>query len=490
MATVTTGWPDLRLLETAPILIWRAGRDAKCDWFNPAWLDYRGRVLEQELGDGWTEGVHPGDFDRCLQIYLEAFARRQRFGMEYRILRADGEYGWIVDYGMPVHDEDGAFLGYMGYCFDITERRQNAENLRRREAELRAVYDASNVAIFHIDQDGIISRANRRAHQMFDCAPGELDGANYLEFVPVEDYREVRANLDHLFADDRPLQLERLYRRRSGETFWGHLSAERVAGENGSIGLVVVVVDITEHKATEQELEKACRTLEASNAELEQFAYIASHDLREPLRMISSYTSLIERRYAPSFDRDGLEFLGYIREGAQRMDRMVLDLLDFSRIDRRGAPLEPMESAAALAASLHNLMVAIDESGAVILCNEALPRVLGDIHQITSLFQNLIGNAIKYRRPGRAPQIVVTFAQDGELWRFTVADDGIGIAAEFHERIFLLFQRLHTHQAYDGTGIGLAVCKKIVERHGGRIWLDSAPELGSAFHFTLKPAEE
>ncbi len=491
MPTVTAGWPDLRMLEAAPILIWRSGLDAKCDWFNTAWLTYRGRRLEQELGDGWTEGVHPDDFDHCLQVYLDAFARRHPFDMEYRILRADGQYGWIVDCGVPMRDDDGDFLGYVGYCFDITDQRRNAESLRRREAELRALYDASNVAIFHLDRDGGISCANRRAHQMFDCAPGELDGSSYLEFVPVEDYPEVRANLKRLFNDDRPLQLERLFRRRSGELFWGHLSVEQMVGEDGGIsGLVAVVVDVTDHKATEQELEKACRTLEASNADLEQFAYVASHDLREPLRMISAYTSLIERRYAQSFDQEGMEFLGYIRDGAQRMDHMVLDLLAFSRIDRRGAPLVPMESAAALGAALNNLTVAIDESGAAVDCPDALPLVLGDIHQITSLFQNLLGNAIKYRNPGRAPRIVVTCAADHGLWRFTVTDDGIGIAPEFHDRIFLLFQRLHTRQTYDGTGIGLAVCKKIVERHGGRIWLESVPDRGSAFHFTLPAVAE
>lgn len=489
MLTTTAGWPDLRMLEAAPILVWRSGRDAKCDWFNSAWLSYRGRVLEEERGDGWTEGVHPDDFDRCVEVYLGAFAKRQRFDMEYRILRADGEYGWIVDYGVPIHDEQHAFLGYMGYCFDVTERRRYAENLRRREAELRALYDASNVAIFHLDRAGTISRANRRAHEMFGCSCGKMNGANYLDFIPKEEAQDVNDNLLMLFNEERTLQIERLYRRCGGDLFWGHLSVERVASEEGdTAGLVAVVVDITNHKVTEQKLEKTCRTLETSNADLEQFAYVASHDLREPLRMISSYASLIERRYAQSFDQEGLEFLGYVRDGAQRMDHMVLDLLAFSRIDRRGDPMVAMETAAALAAALENLRIAIDESGAVIRCDSALPLVLGDIHQITSLFQNLIGNAIKYRRPDQPPNIAITCAPDGPSWRITVADDGIGIADEFHDRIFLLFQRLHTHQAYDGTGIGLAVCKKIAERHGGRIWVDSRPGTGSSFHFTLQAA--
>ncbi|HLO77455.1 MAG TPA: PAS domain S-box protein [Magnetospirillum sp.] len=492
MLTKTAGWPDLQLLEAAPILVWRAGADAKCDWFNPAWLAYRGRTLEQESGDGWAEGVHPDDFDRCLRIYLGAFARQQRFEMEYRILRGDGEYGWIVDYGMPISADNGAFLGYMGYCFDVTTRRRSEESLRRRESELRAIYDASNVAIFHIDRHGMISQENRHAAEMFGFLPGQLSGADYFQFLQPEDRASARANLDRAFNDPADMQVERLYQRQDGGQFWGRLSIERARDDAGNVsGIVAVVVDITDRRMAELELERVCRTLQTSNAELEQFAYVASHDLREPLRMVSSYISLLERRYAQMFDQDGKDFLGFIRDGAQRMDRMVLDLLAFSRIDRRGAPIVPMSAADAMAAALDNLKIAIDESGAQVQVDlPALPAVMGDIHQIISLFQNVIGNALKYHQPGKQPHIRVDCRNEAPLWHFTVADDGIGIAPEFHDRIFQLFQRLHTREAYEGTGIGLAMCKKIVERHQGAIWVDSAPDQGTTFHFTLREADE
>ena len=365
MIVANTGWPDLELLKAAPILIWRAGLDAKCNWFNPAWLAYTGRTMEQEMGDGWTEGVHPGDFDCCLEVYLNAFALRQPFDMEYRIKRACGEYGWIADYGIPILNQSGEFLGYVGYCFDISTRRQS-----------------------------------------------------------------------------------------------------------------------------EEKLEIACKDLAASNAELEQFAYVASHDLREPLRMISSYVDLIERRYGHHFDGDGHEFIGFVRDGARRMDAMVLDLLAFSRIDRQGEPLVPMRIDDVISHAVKNLGAAIAECDAhVVVDVDASLMVVGDGHQLDRLFQNLIGNAIKYRQEGVRPHIAVMARPNDGKAVFSVQDNGIGIAPEYFDRIFLLFQRLHTRDAYEGTGIGLSVCKKIVERHGGEIWVEQSPSGGSTFLFTLPTPE-
>ena len=216
----------------------------------------------------------------------------------------------------------------------------------------------------------------------------------------------------------------------------------------------------------------------------------ASHDLREPLRMISSYISLIERRYGQLLDADGMEFLRYAGEGARRMDRLVLGLLDFARIDRRGEPLVPMPLGVALTEALADLRMAANDSGARIEVAPALhgAMVLGDQHQVSRLFQNLIGNAIKYRADGRPPVIRVSAENGGGEWTVGVADNGIGVEPQHFERIFGIFQRLHARDRYDGTGIGLAVARKIVERHRGRIWVESEAGGGTTFRFTLPAA--
>ena len=248
--------------------------------------------------------------------------------------------------------------------------------------------------------------------------------------------------------------------------------------------------DITERQRWAADLGQKTAALEHSNADLEQFAYVASHDLREPLRMVSSYLSLLERRYGERLDKDGHEFLNYARDGATRLDRLVLDLLEFSRIDRRGSAILPMAVRPTLDLAIANLALAIGESGAVIRLAAPLAdaSITGDSAQIARLFQNLIGNAIKYRAPDRPPEVSVSCHREGGNWVFLVADNGIGIEPQYYDRIFGIFQRLHTREKYDGTGIGLAICKRIVERHHGSITVDSKIGEGTVFRVSLPAA--
>jgi two-component system, sensor histidine kinase and response regulator len=229
--------------------------------------------------------------------------------------------------------------------------------------------------------------------------------------------------------------------------------------------------------------EQAQAALQRSNAELEQLAYVASHDMQEPLRMVASYLQLVAERYADRLDAEGHEFIDFAVDGAKRMQALINDLLAFSRVNTKARPFEPTDCGAIVATACHHLRVAIDESGAEVTA-AAMPTVPGDAIQLLQLFQNLIGNAIKFRGAA-APRVQVTATETTDGWQFAVSDNGIGIAPEYFERIFVLFQRLHGRQAYPGTGIGLALCKRIVERHGGRIWVESAPGRGSTFAFTL-----
>jgi PAS domain S-box-containing protein len=247
----------------------------------------------------------------------------------------------------------------------------------------------------------------------------------------------------------------------------------------GAAAVLVVVRDVTEQVRASDELRR-------SNAELEQFAYVASHDLQEPLRTVASYCQLLERRCKTQLDGQALEYLGFAVEGAKRMQRLITDLLAFSRVGTKEQPFAPTELNTIFAHAMANLDGAIANSVAKVTC-DPLPTVDADGVQLTQLFQNLIGNAIKFR--GEAPPVVHLSAEgEGEARVFSVSDNGIGIAPHHRERIFQIFQRLHERGKYEGTGIGLAVCKKIVERHGGRIWIEDAPGGGCAFRFTLPGA--
>ena len=230
-------------------------------------------------------------------------------------------------------------------------------------------------------------------------------------------------------------------------------------------------------------LEKAVTELRRSNQELAQFAYVASHDLQEPLRKIASFCSLLEARYAADLDERANVYIHYIVDGATRMQALVNDLLLYSRVATRGKEFAPTDTAVALQEALENLDLAIAESNARVT-HDPLPTVTADATQMIQLFQNLVANAVKYRDE-EAPRVHVAAADEGNEWVFSVRDNGIGIAPEYTERIFVIFQRLHTREEYSGTGIGLAVCKKIVERHGGRIWVESESGAGSTFYFAL-----
>jgi light-regulated signal transduction histidine kinase (bacteriophytochrome) len=245
--------------------------------------------------------------------------------------------------------------------------------------------------------------------------------------------------------------------------------------------------DITERKRAEEALKRLAEDLGRSNAELEQFAYVASHDLQEPLRMISSYMQLLKRRYQGKLDKDADEFIAFAVDGAARMQNLINDLLTFSRVGTRGRPMGLSSCEKVLEEALINLQVTVEESKAIIT-HDPLPTVFCDQPQLVQVFQNLIGNSIKFRGQ-QAPQIHISAKREESEWIFSVCDNGIGLDPKFGERIFEIFQRLHSRTAYPGTGIGLAICKRIVQRHGGRIWVESNPGEGATFYFTL-PVKE
>jgi chemotaxis family two-component system sensor kinase Cph1 len=346
-----------------------------------------------------------------------------------------------------------------------------------------ALFDVAPVGLLVVEPSGRIRRANRAAEAMFGPAPGGLAGRPVLALLGGPG----RDRIGHLIAQGTadPPRVVHLAEGLSadGRSFPAELTVAPTG--RGSEGWVIAVRDLREREALVRALTERAAQLARSNRDLQQFAYVASHDLQEPLRMVSSYTLLVERRYQGQLGEDANEFLRFAREGAVRMQALIDDLLVYARLETRGQPFVPTPLDAALDEALRNLSQPIGDSGAIIE-RSPLPTIEADARQIVQLFQNLVGNAIKYRSSA-TPRIRIGARTEGDRTILSVADNGIGIAPEYHERVFVIFQRLHLREEYEGTGIGLAVCKKVVERHGGRIWVESSgePGQGSTFFVAL-----
>ncbi|MGW4838734.1 sensor histidine kinase [Streptomyces globisporus] len=248
--------------------------------------------------------------------------------------------------------------------------------------------------------------------------------------------------------------------------------------------------ELAEAQKREDLLAGQTQELRRSNSELEQFAYVASHDLQEPLRKVASFCQLLEKRYGTELDDRGKQYIAFAVDGAKRMQVLINDLLTFSRVGRVHESWKSVDLGRSLDRALGNLAAAVEESGAVVERPEELPELVGDATALTMVWQNLVGNAVKFRHPDRPPRITVDCEREDENWHLTVSDNGIGIAPEFADKVFVIFQRLHARDEYDGTGIGLALCRKIIEFHGGRIWLEPEPGEGTRIHFTLPVAPE
>ncbi|CCG41991.1 Putative two-component sensor histidine kinase (fragment), classical system [Magnetospirillum molischianum DSM 120] len=314
------------------------------------------------------------------------------------------------------------------------------------------------------------------------------DALGWLDLVAPDQKAEMTLYLEEIVVGLHDFDKEyRICRNADGVERWVAGLGKVERDEKGrAIRMIGTVRDVTEKIRSQDELSKKAEELARSNADLEQFAYVASHDLREPLRMVASYMRLLELRYGGGLNAEAHEFIAFAREGAFRMDKLVLDLLAYSRIGR--IPDEPgqVQLTDVIDYVRHQLANRISETGAELLVDSALPTVSGHVEELIRLFQNLIDNAIKYRSPDRSPVIRVSACstEGGSIIR--VADNGIGIDPEYFERIFVIFQRLHRHPGYEGTGIGLAICKKIAEQHGGRIWVESVPGEGTTFNVALK----
>jgi PAS domain S-box-containing protein len=373
----------------------------------------------------------------------------------------------------------------------VIERARSEEALRLSEAKFAGIVSISSDAIVSIGEDQRIVFFNHGAEQTFGYTAGEVMGKRIEILIPERFRPDHEAQVRAFGAS--PIEARRMGergqisgRRKSGEIFPADASISRIEVAGSRI-YTAVLRDVTERVRAAEALAQQADELARSNADLEQFAYVASHDLQEPLRMVASYTQLLARRYRDQLDDDAQEFIGYAVDGVTRMQSLISDLLAYSRVGSRDGEVAPVDADALLGRILdRTLAAAIEESGATVT-HDPLPTVTGDAVQLGQVLQNLVANALKFRGD-EPPRVHVGAEREGDEWVISVRDNGIGISPEYAQRIFVIFQRLHSRGEYAGTGIGLAICKKIVERHGGRIWVESAPGQGSTFRFTL-PAD-
>jgi len=397
---------------------------------------------------------------------------------EFIVRRPDGTHVTVSGSAAPVMDESGRAVAAVTVFHDISERKRTEQRL----AYLASYPELNPMFVMEMDLTGKMVYVNPATRKFFP----EMEelGGNH-PFL---------AGLVEEFGSARSPENDRINREvKVGQKYYQQFAVKRE--ETGS--LRIYGFDMTERKQAEDERKRSeedlkikTEELARSNAELEQFAYIASHDLQEPLRMVSSYVQLLSDRYKGKLDQEADDFIHYAHDGAARMQMLINDLLAYSRVNTRGKPFREVSLEEALLRAVGNLKLAIKDQAAEVT-NEALPVIYGDGGQLAQVFQNLIDNAIKFRRGG-PPSVHISAEIKGNQCVVSVRDNGIGIASEYFDKVFLIFQRLHTRKEYPGTGIGLAVCKRIVERHGGRIWVESRLGEGSTFYFTVpatKPAE-
>jgi len=408
------------------------------------------------------------------------------YELELQFSRADGSVKWLFARGEAVRNAQGAIVKLLGTALDITDRKQAEVQLRHLSDRLTLAVKSGAIAIWDWNVTENILTWDDRMYALYGITPNQFTNVYdaWAKSVHPDDRSFAEAALQHTLAGEKDYDIEFRVIHPDGTIRFLKAYALVERAEQGELKQMVGInYDITDRKQAEQALQQLTLDLQRSNQELEQFAYVASHDLQEPLRAITSYTQLLAKRYQGQLDEKADKYIYYVVDGAARMQQLIQDLLAYSRVGRHELKLQLTDCNAVLQQVQKDLQAAIAESNAI-LTIDLLPTIFADTVQVTQLFQNLVGNALKYRGDA-SPMIRVSARHQSNAWVFSIQDNGIGLEPQYAERIFEIFQRLHTRREYEGTGLGLAICKKIVERHRGHLWVESQLGQGALFCFTL-----
>jgi PAS domain S-box-containing protein len=445
----------------------------------------RDELLEQKVTNIIPEGFAERLIADGNRTAAEALAQQIGTGIELSGRRKDGSEFPIEIMLSPLESAEGILV--TAAIRNISVRRAAEKHLAQMEGRYRGLLEAAPDAMVVVNQSGEIVLLNAQAEKRFGYRRDELLGQKVTNIIPEGFAERLIADGTRTAAEALAQQigmgLELSGRRKDGSEFPIELMLSPLESSEGIL-VTAAIRDISMRKIAEAHLVKTVADLKRSNDELQQFAYVASHDLQEPLRTVASFTQLLAKRYQGKLDADADEFISYAVDGCNRMKELIQDLLAYSRAGVEGKALAEISGENALQRATHALEMIIKESGAIVT-HDLLPTITTDLGQLTQVFQNLVGNAIKYRGV-EVPQVHVSARQNGgNEWIFSVRDNGLGIDPQYFEKIFVIFQRLHGREAFAGTGIGLSICKKIVERLGGRIWVESQVNKGSTFYFAL-----
>jgi PAS domain S-box-containing protein len=441
----------------------------------------KGYKADEIIGHNFSCFFPPAEIERGRPgEILRITATSGRHEEQCMRVRKDGSQFLASITFAALRDPAGKLRGFSEFSHDLSESKES-------EARYRGLLEAAPDAMVVVNQSGEIVLLNVQAEKQFGYSRDELVGQKVKNIIPEGFAERLIADGTRSAADALAQQIgtgiELVGRRKNGSKFPLEIMLSPLKSSDGIL-VTAAIRDITERNKSDEHLIQTVSELKRSNEELQQFAYVSSHDLQEPLRMVASYTQLLAKRYKGRLDSDADEFITFAVDGCNRMQGLIQDLLAYSRAGANGKVLCDVSGEDALQRALTNLRITIEQSGAVVT-HDSLPALRTDETQLTQVFQNLVGNAIKYRST-EAPRVHVSATKKGDTeWIFSVRDNGLGIAPQYFERIFILFQRLHGRNEFEGTGIGLAICKKVLERLGGRIWVESQPEKGSTFYFAL-----
>ncbi len=454
--------------------MWAKNLQTGEEWWSPRLFELLGFGPGEidPTGEALVGVVHPQDRQSTRDAIDQQTAGNAQLDVHCRLRTEGGAYRWFHIYGAISRGADGAPQRMVATLTDVHDREM-------ARTELDRFFALSMDLVCVIDVDGYLSRVNPSFTDTLGYLEDELLDLPLLDFVHPDDVEDTISMVGELAQGRGTRGFQNRCKHKGGHWVW--LSWTARPDSTGHI--YAIGRDVTEERRARDELARRAAELESTNEELEQFAYVASHDLQEPLRTIASYADLVETRYAATLDDDGREFLAFMSEAANRMRTLILALLDYSRLGRRDLEPEVLDAASVVRCVIQDLHAAVADSGARITV-DSLPSLAGDPLLLPLVFQNLILNAIRFRMEA-PPRIRISAERAPVGWRFDVEDNGIGVPELHRERVFEVFKRLHPRARYEGTGIGLAVCRRIVQQHGGSIWCVANPAGGSIFRFTI-----